>query len=212
MRRRTLLAAAPGALAATSGCIDVLTGKEPLERAASPARVPSSTREETGYELADTRSEELNREVTAGGQTREVRAVNEIAEYQRTVDLGPLGEQEFAVFAVVATPAFEIGGQVMSPVEDWSNRKIAGTLQSQYSELEVGDEVDTAIVETLGEEIELSTFAGTATIEGGTTLDVYVHVGKVRHERDFVLPVAVHPQRLSGEAETVHTLVGSLTH
>lgn len=212
MRRRSLLAAATTALAASSGCIGVLTGKEPLERVASPARVPSSTREEAGYDLADTRSEELEREVTVGGETRQVRAVNEIAEYQRTVDLGALGEQEFAVFAVVATPAFEIGGQVMSPVERWSNRKIATTLQSQYSGLELEGEVGSSTVETLGEEIELSKFEGTASIEDQTGVDVFLHVGKVRHEEDFVLPIAVYPQRLSGEEETVLALVRSLDH
>jgi len=207
-----MLSAASALLAATSGCIGVLTGSEPLERAASPARVPAGTREATGYELVDTRSEELNREVTVAGQTREVRAVNELAEYSRTVDLGPLGEQEFAVFATVATPAFEIGGRVMSPVEEWSNRKIATELQSQYSDLAVGDEVDSATVETLETEMELSTFEGSATIADGLDVDLFLHVGKVRHDEDFVLPVGVYPQRLSGEGETVRTLVGSLTH
>lgn len=211
MRRRSLLATT-AALAATSGCLDVLTGEEPLERAASPARVPESARSETGYELADASSEELDREVTVAGQTRQVRAVNELVEYHRTVDLGPLGERKLAVFATVATPAFEIAGQVMSPVEEWSNRKLALQVQNQYDGLEVGEATGSRTVETLDTTMELSQFAGAATVADGTSVDVNLHVGTVRHDADFVLPVGVYPQRLSGEAETIAELVGVLAH
>lgn len=197
---------------ATSGCIGVLTGEEPLQREASAARVASATLEQTGYTLESTETREMEREVTVSGQTREVHAVNEIATYQRSVDLGPMGEHPFAVFGVIATPAFEIAGQVMSPVERWSNRKIANQIQEQYSDLEIGDEVDVRTVTTLGADVELATFEGTATVADNPGVDVYIHVGKVRHAEDFVLFVGVYPQRLDGEGETVRTLVRNLEH
>lgn len=212
MRRRTLLGTAPALLAATSGCIGVLTGSEPLEREASTARVDDDTLAATDYELADSGSRRIEREVTVAGQTREVHAVNQLAQYERTVDLGPLGEQEFAVFAVLATPAFEIGGQVMSPVEEWSDRKLAMQIQDQYESLEVGETVGDRTVETLDTEMTLSKFEGTASIAGNTGVDVYLHVGKVQHDDDFVLAIGVYPQRLSGEGDTVATMVGGLTH
>lgn len=212
MRRRTFLTVVPAAAAATSGCIGVLTGDEALERRASQARVASATLDETGYEMADSSSQEIEREVTAGGQTRTVRAVNEIAEYQRTVSVPGLGEQEYAVFAVVSTPAFEIGGRTMSPVAEWSNRKVAQQIQDQYENLEVGAEVDQHSIGTLSSEMPLSTFEGTATFDDESGIDVYLHVGKVEHESDFVIVVGVHPQQLPDEDETVRRLVRNLTH
>jgi hypothetical protein len=212
MRRRTLLGALSTATAATAGCLGVLTGSEPLEREAATARVGDDALASTDYELADSSSQRIEREVTVAGQTREVHAVNQLGEYHRTVDLGPLGEQKFAVFAVLATPAFEIGGQVMSPVEEWSDRKLARQIQGQYENLEVGEKVDSRSVETLDTEMDVSKFEGTASISGNTGVDIYLHVGKVRHDEDFVLAIGVYPQRLSGEGEAVGTLVGGLTH
>lgn len=212
MRRRALLTAVPAAVAATSGCIGVLTGNEALQREATPASVASSTLSETGYELESSGSDELQREVTVAGQTREVHAVNQIEQYQRSVDLGPLGEHPFGVFATIATPAFEIAGRTMSPVEEWTNRKVADRIQEQYSQLVVGDEVDANTVATLSTEMSTSKFDGTATVAGNEGVDVYLHVGKVEHREDFVLVVGLYPQRLSGEGETVRTLVGNLEH
>lgn len=212
MRRRAFLTAVPAAVAATSGCLGVLTGDEALERKASPARIASATVDDTGYELADSYSQELEREVTVSGQTRQVRAVNEFAEYHRSVDLGALGQQKYAVFAVVSTPAFEFGTETMSPVEDWSNRKIAEQIQQQYQNLEVGAEIDQRSVATLSTKMPLSTFEGTATFDGNNGIEVYLHVGKVNHGSDFVFVVGVHPRKLPDESETVRRLVGNLTH
>lgn len=212
MRRRTLLGALSTVTAANAGCLGVLSGSEPLEREASTARVGDDALASTDYELADSASQRIEREVTVAGQTREVHAVNQLAEYVRSVDLGPLGEQKFAVFAVLATPAFEIGGQVMSPVEEWSDRKLARQIQSQYESLAVGDEVGERTVPTLDTEMGLSAFEGTATIAGNQGVDIYLHVGKVQHDGDFVLAIGVHPQRLSDEGDTVGALVGGLTH
>jgi hypothetical protein len=212
MRRRELLAAGSTLLAATSGCIGVLTGSEPLEREATSARVGKATLEETGYELADSYSDTIEQEVTVRGQTREVHAVNQFTEYHRAVELATLGSGEYAVFALVATPAFEIAGQVMSPVERWSNRRVAAELQQQYEDLEVGEEVDSTTVPTLSAEMSVSTFEGTATVLGNEGVDVYLNVGKVRHEEDFVFAVGIHPQSLSGERETVLELVRNLEH
>lgn len=212
MHRRTVLSSVPAALVATSGCLGVITGKEPLERTAEPASVSDAALRETGYEHAGSESQTIEREVTVGGETRQVHAINQIARYNRTVEVPTLGERELAVFAVVSTPAFEIGGQTMSPVEEWSNRKLAAQLQEQYSEIEVGEEVDVASVDTLSRTMSLSKFEGTATVAGNQGVDIYIHVGKVRHAEDFVIPAGVYPQQLSGEGAKVRTLVSGLAH
>lgn len=212
MYRRTVLGVVPTVLAASSGCLGVLTGSEPLERTAGPARVPDATLSETDYELAGTERRTIEREVAVGDRTREVHATNEIARYNRTVAVPTLGERDLGVFAVVSTPAFEIAGQTMSPVEEWSNRKLATQLQEQYSAVQIGDEVDAASVDTLESTMRLSKFEGSATVAGNRDVDIYVHVGKVRHADDFVVAAGVYPRQLSGEETRIRTLVESLTH
>jgi hypothetical protein len=113
---------------------------------------------------------------------------------------------------VVSTPGFEIAGQTMSPVEDWSNRKVAEQIQQQYENLEVGKELDRQSVATLSTTMALSTFEGAATFQGDRGMDVYLHVGTVEHQSDFVFVVGVHPQKLPDEGETVRQLVRNLTH
>jgi len=51
----------------------------------------------------------------------------------------------------------------------------------------------------------LSTLAGSA-------VDVFVHVTKVQHEGDFVVVVAVYPQRFPDEESAVFTLLSGLQH
>lgn len=212
MRRRAFIGGLAGTAAATSGCLGAVTGEEAIEREATTARVASSTVAETGYEIADSRTQEIEEEVTVAGQTRTVRAVNQVSEYHRAVGLPGLGEQEYAVFSVVSTPAFEIAGRTMSPVAEWSNREIAERIQQQYEDLEVGSETGERSVATLSTELSLATFEGTATFDGDAGIELYLHVGKVQHESDFVIVVGVHPRKLPDESETVRRLVENLNH
>lgn len=197
--------------AGASGCLGFLTGEEAYEQEASPARVAEATLDDTGYDLVETGEEPIEREFEVADRTREVTAVNRVAQYHRGIELPTFGTVEAAVFAVVATPAFEIAGQTLNPVGDMDNEELAEMLQDEYDELEVGAEVDAASVATLGDTMSLSQFEGTATFQG-EDVDVSIHVGSVRSGDDFVLVVAVHPESFPGEADTVGDLVRGLTH
>lgn len=209
-RREFVGVAAAGAAAATAGCLGVLTGSEAVEREATQARVAEATVEGSDYELADTYQETVTRTFDTPVGEREAKAINEIAEYHRSVQLGT-ESVEAAVFAVLATPAFEFGDKTFNPVGDMSNREIAEMVQGQYEGLSVGSKVDERGVSTLGSSLTLSKFEGSGTVEGND-VPAYVHVGKVKDAKDFVVPLAVYPQQFSGEAETVATFVENLTH
>ena len=45
-----------------------------------------------------------------------------------------------------------------------------------------------------------------------TDIDVYVHLTKVRHDGDYVIAIAVHPQGLPGEEERVDALLEGIEH
>jgi hypothetical protein len=211
MQRRGFLGGASTvAVAATAGCLGVLTGDEALRREATLAEVPSSVHEDAGYDLEGTDSQTISRTFDTPVGERDVEAVNQMAEYSRSVQLGTESVRA-AVFATLSTPAFQFGDRTFNPVGKMSNREIAGMAQEQYSALSVGSEVDRQSVETLDGTMDVSKFEGSGTV-AGVDVDTFVHVGKLKHQSDFVLALAVYPRQLSGEGETVLGMVGALSH
>lgn len=211
MKRREALAGAFGLTVATSGCIGVLTGSEALTREASPASVGQSTLSATDYELKNSESQRIERTVEVAGQTRDVVAVNKVDQYHKALSLPVLGDVEAAVFAAVSTPAFDIAGQTMSPVKRMSNKELAKLMQQQYSDFSIGSKVGDDTVTTLGKSMTVSKFEAKASLQG-EAMDVYLHVGKVKHGSDFVIVVGVYPQQFEEEQENVVSLIGGLEH
>ena len=210
MHRRTAVAVAFAALVAASGCLGFLSG--PVEFSASAATVGNTTLEETGYEEASVQSSEVTRTYSGAGQSKNVTVTNQVAMYERNVDVPVLGEQRAAVFSAFASPEVSVLGQTFNPLKDYSNRRIASLAQEQYSSLSIGQEVDTRTMTVLGESTEVSKFEGTASFQGGQSVDVYVHVTKVKHDGDFVVAVGIYPQQLDGEQENVDALLRGLEH
>lgn len=208
MQRRTLTAVALAALVALAGC-GALTGD--LSFSASPATVGDAALDDTGYEEANVSEQTVTREFSAAGQSRNVTVTNHVAMYERSVDVPVVGSQRAAVFGAFASPEVSVLGQSFNPVEDYSDRELVALAQQQYSGLTVGDEVGTRSVSTLGDSANVTKFDGEAAI-AGSTVDVYVHVTKVKHDGDFVVAVAVYPQALDGEQETVDDLLAGLEH
>lgn len=211
MHRRDVLGiAGTAALASTAGCLGVITGSEAVERTANEATVPQSVLEGTDYELAETYEKTITREFDTPVGKREAKAHNQIAEYNRSVQVGTESIRA-AVFAVLATPAFDFGDKTFNPVGNMTNKELAKMVQGQYSGLSVGDRVDEVTVSMLGSDVPLTKFEGRGTVEG-QQVPVYVHVGKVEHGSDFVVPIAVYPQQFEDEAETAVTFAEGLEH
>ncbi|WP_435066595.1 DUF6517 family protein [Haloplanus sp. C73] len=208
--RRGVAALAVGALATTAGC-SFITGQESLEFTAAPATVADSTVEESPYEETTVTDQTVEREFSAAGQTRTVTVVNQLAQYERQVDLGPLGSERAAVFVTYTSPQVEIAGQTFNPIEDMSETAVLQQFESQYEGVSVGEQVGQRDVSTLGQSTTLSKFAGTATL-AGSEMDVYLHVAKFQHGSDFVVTVAIYPQQLSGEDEEIVALLNDLEH
>lgn len=210
MHRRTAVAVAFAVLVAASGCLGFLSG--PVEFSASAATVGDTTLEETGYEEASVQSSEVTRTYSGAGQSKNVTVTNQVAMYERNVEVPVLGEQRAAVFSAFASPEVSVLGQTFNPLKDYSNRRIASLAQEQYSSLSIGQEAGTRTMTVLGESTEVSKFEGTASFQGGQSVDVYVHVTKVKHDGDFVVAVGIYPQQLDGEQENVDALLRGLEH
>lgn len=214
MQTRRQLIGAVGAtgVAATSGCLGVLTGEEAYEKTASPVRASDDASKQTGYELKGVEERTIEESFEVAGQQRTVKATNFIATYEKTLDHPILGETKTGVFAAVSTPAFEIAGKTLSPVAEYSNKKLVSLIASQYEQLTVNEEVRKKSRSTLGKSIDVSKFDATATFNG-QEIDIYVHVGKLRHNEDFVIPIGIYPQQREDEEEpNIVTLIESLKH
>lgn len=209
--RRQLAAALLVVLMVSSGCIGFLTGSSALTFAANDVSVSEQARSDTGYEEANDDTQVINRTFSAAGQTRNVSVTNHVAEYQRSVSL--LGNsQPLARATVIASPEVEVAGQTFNPLADLSNRELAQQLQSEYDTVQnvqfEGNRTETV----LGDEVTVSKFSAEATTAGGQRVDVYVHITKTRDGDDFVVGVAVYPQRLDGEQQAVNTLLSGIEH
>ena len=216
-RRRTVLRAAGGALAlgglaGTSGCLGVITGAEPIELSASVATVPEAALSSTGFEEYRVRPLETRRAFSAAGETREVVVVNRLAEYDDAVEV--FGQRlRAAVFAALATPAVEVAGETFNPVGDLSTRELAERLLTRYEGVGNLQSAGSETVRVLGTDTTAGLFTAEATVAGGVTTDVTLHVSEaVRAGADFVVAVGSYPSVLTGREDDVRTLMGSLVH
>ena len=210
MHRRTAVAVAFAVLLATSGCLGILGG-DGAEVSASQATVSEDALQETGYEEVSVNESEVTREFSAAGQSRNVTVTNWVAMYERTVDVPVIGEQRAAVFGAFASPEVSVLGKSFNPIEDYSERDLAELAQQQYDGLSVGQTASTREATVLNESTTVTKFEGTAEISG-QSVDVYVHVTKVKHDGDHVVAVAIYPQDLDGEQERVDALLDGLEH
>jgi len=209
--RNAVAAALLAALVLSSGCVGFLLGNEALSFKASAATVEESAAEEAGYEFNGTESTTRTRSVTVAGQEREVEVTNRITTYEKRVEIPVLGEAKAGVFSLISTPAVEVAGRTFNPVGDYDNDRLVGLVESQYEGLSDVERVGERETTVLGRETNVTRYAATAEFQG-QEIDVYVHVTKVRDGDDFVVAVAVYPQRLDGERENVAGMLSAVRH
>lgn len=210
MRRTSIAAVALAVVTVTAGC-GFLLGTESLSFSASPATVGDSALSETGYEETNVTEQTISREFTVADQTWTVEVTNHLAQYERQVELAELGSQRAAVFTVFATPEVEVAGQAFNPIKDLSERDIVERFQSNYQGVSVGERTGNATVTALGADRTVEQFAGTATL-GGAEVDVVIEIAKFKHGSDYVVALAVYPERLDGEHDNVVTMLEGLEH
>lgn len=208
--RRTVLAATTGALAATAGCLDFLSGTD--EYASRPAVVDPQTASDNQYEKQRSDDQVVERTFSGADQERTVEVTNWATAYHKTVSVGLLADQKAAVFATFTSPEVSVLGQDFNPIQKMGTKDLAKRVQGQYDGLEIRDEVDATQTAITGTQTKVSTFDGTATFNG-QEIDVFVVVSEpVKHDGDYVLTMAVYPQEMDGEHETIGELMQTLQH
>lgn len=208
--RQTIAIAAVGLMIVTAGC-GFITGEEALTFSASPATVSDQAASDAGYKEVSVTEQTVTRNFSAADQTRQVKVTNQLTQYERQVDLGPLGSKRAAVFVALASPEVKVATETFNPIAEMSEREILQQFESEYESISVGDRIDNRTVTVLGQSTAVEKFEGTATL-AGSQVDVYIHATKLKHEGDHIVAVAIHPQRLDGEEQNVITLLEGLEH
>jgi len=210
-RRQTAAVLAMAALMTTAGC-GFLLGSEAATFTASPATVSQQALDDSGYEEVSVTANTVSRNFSAAGQTRTVEVTNQIAQYERQIDLGPLGSQRAGVFVAFTSPSVSVLGQSFNPIADMTTQELLTRFESQYEGMSVGSQVGSRSITVLGESRTVDKYEGAARI-GGQEVDVYIEITEVfKHGSDHVVAIAIYPQRSASSPDRVTTLFEGLEH
>lgn len=199
-------------LAATSGCLGVLTGSEPARFTAGVARVPAATRADTGFETVRVETVTSEREFSAGGQTRRVVADNTLAEYDRAIQIPNVGRYRAALYATFTTPAVAVLGETFNPVADTSPAEIARQTLARVESLEPPERAGETTLPFLDGTATVGLFETDATLVDGVELSIDLLVTEpVRIGPDFVVGVAGYPTLLP-QTDAAETLLAATVH
>lgn len=207
--RRTYLAALGSLVAAGSfgGCLEFVTGESAAEFEATPARVDEDALDETGYESAGVEEDVIERQFEVADQTREVVVTNYRSAYRKTIDVGPLGEQEGAVFTALTTPQVNVLGREFNPVAEMDTDELAEMVQDQYEGIDETEHVEDGQVTIGGETTTQSKYEARGSLEG-EPVDLNLHVSEaVEMGEDFVVIVGGYPQAHPAEEDNVLRLM-----
>jgi hypothetical protein len=207
--RRVVAGLVLAVLVMTSGCA-FLGGDSTVT--AEQATESEQALSDTGYSEASIEQRNITRTFTVADTTRNVTVGNWLAEYERQVDLGPVGSGELARFSLFATPQVEVAGESLNAVGSMSNAELAKMLQDEYGTIENVQLEGNRTERMLGEETTVSKFSADARTSTGESVDVYLHVAKVAHGDDFVIAIAIYPQDLNDEQSKVNRLLEGVEH
>lgn len=201
LSRRRYLAAA-GSVGLLAGCLDLIRG-ETLEFSASPSRVAQEALDGTGYELKSQSEMEIERTFEAAGQSRDVLVTNVVTEYSKSIDMGPFGEADGALFTSLTTPQVNILDREFNPVAEMSAEDLVEMVQQQYDGIKnIRNEEETEI-QIQGESTTQTKFRADAAFDN-SPIKTLLHVSEaVEMGDDFVVTVGAYPELTPGEEESV---------
>lgn len=207
--RRTFLAAAVGATAASSGCIGFILGEEPLTFSASPAEVAGGALSGSGFDHVGT--DPLTWDFDFEGRTVEVE--NYLSQYRKSVEVPDVGAVEGAVFGALATPVVEVAGQSINPIERLANSsaELAARAQEFYTDFQVQEQLGETARAVLNNQRTFLRLGILAALSG-TEIPGLLHLARFRDAGDFLGLAGIHPRVLEGEAGAIFALAQALEH
>lgn len=209
-RRHLLAGAGAGIAAGLAGCTGGATSW-----GAANATLSTEVQNDTQFSHHRTTEDTITREFGVSVLTRTVEVTNVIAEYDRAIEVGPIGTRlQAAVFAVLSTPQVRMLGRTFNPVADMSTAEIAKMVQERYDQIGNVSEDREFEGTVAGESTTVTRFTATARlVEADVGLDVYLYVSQaVEAGEDFLVTLSVHPRSFDLERSTIEQLMGGVVH
>lgn len=208
MKRRDVIAGTVGlGVAGLAGCLGLLGL---AEHEATPGGVDESVRNDTGYEVTGIDELVVTRNFERAGYEETIEVTNYLTEHDKSVSLGPLGEQRAAAFVVLTTPQVSIAGRDFNPIADYSTDDLVDLVADNYDDVgDVTHDYDESVT-ILDQETTQSRFEADATFDGHD-VPVYMHVSEsVQTSEDHLVTIGVYPQEVadSEEANVVAMMEG----
>ncbi len=221
-RRSVLGVTALGMASATAGCVSQLPfiGDEELAFTASPAVIPDSVLDETGYDEQELDELVIEESFEAGGQEQDVRVTNWQAEYDKSIELGGIDlsvndDLRAAVCSVLSTPQVNVLGRSFNPVADMSTSELADMAQDRFDDMDGLEPIDETSLTILGDSTTVTEFEGEAELLAeGVTVDLTLHIAEaVEAGDDLVVGVGGYPTQFADEErENVLAMLEGIVH
>lgn len=185
-------------LAGLAGCTDLL-GDGPITFEASQAAIPSSVRDETGYDEQGVEEVLLERTVEVGDQSRDVEVTNWQAEYDKAIEL-PIGERlRGSVCTVLATPQAEVLGRAFNPIAEMDPAELLDEFQGRIEGIDAVERVGETAVSLLGTTADVGRFEAEGEVgDAGVAVDIELLVTEpVESGDDLIIVIAAFPLALA---------------
>lgn len=179
----------------------------------TPAVPDDETLGETGYELNDSSTLTVERQLSPGGQTKTISVNNPQRVYRKhiTVQNRTLTA---GVFATASTPTVTVAGTSRNPIAQESHREILDRFRSN---LDAGGE-DVTFENTathdavlVGSRTTVTEFRANISV-GGEKRNFAIYVTKARTNGDIVIAIGGHPTAFADERPTIMRLIYAVEH
>lgn len=209
MRRLTALLLVAG-LVLTAGCSGVSVSGDRIEFDAGQTVVDEAAAAEAGYELRESRTEELNETVSPAGREMQLVVRNHVAVYEKTG--GPDGMAAASV-GVVTMPDASVAGRNLNPVASMNETELLQQFAGEAGGSLEFERTERYTVRTLGGEANVTVYR--ATSSDPDRPDAYVHLLRDSPSAtdDAVLAYAMYPvQAEEFERDDVERMLSSLEY
>lgn len=208
MRRLTALLLVAG-LVLTAGCTGISVSGDRIEFDAGQTTVDETAAADAGYELRESRTEELNETVSPAGREMQIVVRNHVAVYEKTG--GPEGMAAASV-GVVTMPDASVAGRNLNPVASMNETELLQQFAGDTGGSLEFERQERYTVRTLGGEANVTVYRATS---DGDQPDAYVHLlrDSPSGSDDAVLAYAMYPvQAEEIERDDVEQMLSSLVY
>lgn len=210
MNRRTLMAGFGSiGLASLGGCLGTI-GMASHE--ASPVSVAAETRSETGYEQTGIEDLTITKDIDLKVHSETITVTNYLTKHEKSIPMGPLGDQRAAIFTLLSTPQINLLGENRNPVEDMSSEELVKRIKGNYDKIENISRQESTSVTILDQSTTATKFTADAKFNG-YDVKLNLHISEaVKTTEDLVVAVGVYPQEFeSHEEENILSLMKHVT-